>query len=287
MYNLELKEVNKKYRKSDFELKNISFSLPKGSIMGFIGENGAGKSTVINCILDIIKIDSGEIKIFGKTIKEQPVAIKEDIGLVLDSDNFQGNFDIKIIEDIFGSAYKNWDKKLFREYIEKFKLPIKQKISSYSKGMNMKLAISVALSHKPKILILDEPTSGLDPITREEVLDILLDFISNGKNSVLLSSHITSDLEKIADYIVFIHNGEIILNENKDELRYSYAIVKCSKEDFEKIDKADIIRYRMLKNQVDILIYDKKKIKNKYPNFIVDNATLDEMMLLFVKGEIC
>lgn len=287
MYNLELKDVNKIYKNSDFELKNISFSLPKGSILGFVGENGAGKSTVINCILDILRIDSGEIKIFGENIKEKPILIKENIGLVLDSNNFQGNFKIENVESIYSSAFKNWDSELFYEYVERFNLPIKQEIGKYSKGMAMKLAIAVAMSHRPKLLILDEPTSGLDPITREEVLDLLLDFVSDENNSVLLSSHITSDLEKIADYIVFIHDGEIILDKNKDELIYSYAIMKCSKADFEKVDREDIIRFRIKENQVDILVQDKEKMKNKYQGYILDNVSIDEIMLFLVKGEVC
>ena len=214
--NLEVKNLRKKY--NGFELKDINLELPKGMIMGLIGENGAGKTTTIKSILNLIKIDKGEIKIFGLNIKENEKKIKEDIGVVLDDGFFSEYLNPADINKIMRKMYKNWDEKLYFKYLEDFKLP-KNKISKeFSSGMKMKLKIAVALSHHPKLLILDEPTSGLDPVARSEILDIFQDFIQNEDNSIFVSSHITSDLEHIADYITFINEGKIVLSKTRDEL---------------------------------------------------------------------
>ena len=211
---LEIKNLSKKYE--EFELKDINLSLQKGMIMGLIGENGAGKSTTIKAILNLINTDNGEVKIFGKSNKEKE--IKEDIGVVLDDSFLSEYLNPNDINKIMKSIYKNWDEKIYFNYVEKFKLP-KDKISKeYSSGMKMKLKIAVALSHNPKLLILDEPTSGLDPIARNEILDIFQEFIQDEEHGIFVSSHITSDLENIADYITFINNGEIVLSRTRDEL---------------------------------------------------------------------
>ena len=213
---LTLNNVNKKYEKSNFSIRDISFVLPEGSILGFIGENGAGKSTTMNCILNVLRNDSGKIEIFGKEMSDEDTDIREDIGVVYDSNNFPEYLTALQLSNIFEKIYRRWDNSCFEEYLKRFGLPKSQKIKTYSRGMSMKLAIAVALSHESKFLILDEATSGLDPIMRDEILDVLLEFVKQENHSILLSSHITSDLEKIADYIVFIHNGEIILNKTKD-----------------------------------------------------------------------
>ena len=282
---LILKNVNKKYEKSNFAIKDISFSVPEGSIVGFIGENGAGKSTTMNCILNVIRRDSGTIEIFGREMTDEDIDIRENIGVVYDSNNFPEYLTAKQLSDILGRIYSKWDDFCFEQFLRRFGLPESQKIKSYSRGMSMKLAIAVALSHDSKLLILDEATSGLDPIMRDEILDVLLEFVKQENHSILLSSHITSDLEKIADYIVFIHNGEIILNKTKDELIYEYGVIRCSENDFHNILSEDILSSMKKDYQIDVLIKNRKLIEKKYKNLIVDSVSLDEIMLLLVKGE--
>ena len=281
--NLEVKNLRKKY--NGFELKDINLELPKGMIMGLIGENGAGKTTTIRSILNLIKIDKGEIKIFGLNIKENEKKIKEDIGVVLDDGFFSEYLNPADINKIMRKMYKNWDEKLYFKYLEDFKLP-KNKISKeFSSGMKMKLKIAVALSHHPKLLILDEPTSGLDPVARSEILDIFQDFIQNEDNSIFVSSHITSDLEHIADYITFINEGKIVLSKTRDELLEMYGIVKCSKSEFEKINKNDYVKFKVNRYEYDVLVEDKSKFKRKYDFKIIDKPTLDDIMLIYIKGE--
>lgn len=281
--SLEVKNLCKKY--NGFELKNINLNLPKGMIMGLIGENGAGKTTTIKSMLNLIQIDSGEIKIFGLNIKENEKKIKEDIGVVLDDSFFSEYLNPADINKIMRKIYKNWDEKLYDKYLEDFKLP-KNKISKeFSSGMKMKLKIAVALSHHPKLLILDEPTSGLDPVARSEILDIFQDFIQNEENSIFVSSHITSDLEHIADYITFINDGEIVLSKTRDELLEKYGIVKCSKSEFEKIDKNDYVKFKVNRYEYDVLVEDKAKFKRKYEFKIIDKPTLDDIMLIYIKGD--
>lgn len=282
---LILKNVNKKYEKSNFAIKDISFSVPEGSIVGFIGENGAGKSTTMNCILNVIRRDSGTIEIFGREMTDEDIDIRENIGVVYDSNNFPEYLTAKQLADILGRIYSKWDDFCFEQFLRRFGLPESQRIKTYSRGMSMKLAVAVALSHDSKLLILDEATSGLDPIMRDEILDVLLEFVKQENHSILLSSHITSDLEKIADYIVFIHNGEIILNKTKDELIYEYGVIRCSENDFHNILSEDILSSMKKDYQIDVLIKNRKLIEKKYKNLIVDSVSLDEIMLLLVKGE--
>ena len=280
---LEIKNLSKKY--DGFELKNVNIELPKGMIMGFIGENGAGKTTTIKATLNIINRDSGEIKIFGLENKENERKIKEDIGVVLDDSFLSEYLNPSDINKIMKNIYKNWDEKLYFKYIENFKLP-KEKISKeYSSGMKMKLKIAVALAHHPKLLILDEPTSGLDPVARNEILDIFQEFIQDENKGIFVSSHITSDLERIADYITFINNGEIILTKTRDELLENYGIVKCSEEQFKKIDKKDYIKYKKNKYEYDVLIENKYEFKNNYDISVIDKPSLEDIMLIYIKGE--
>lgn len=280
---LEIKNLSKKY--NGFELKNVNIELPKGMIMGFIGENGAGKTTTIKSILNIINRNSGEIKIFGLDNKENERKIKEDIGVVLDDSFLSEYLNPADINKIMKNIYKNWDEKLYFKYIEDFKLP-KEKISKeYSSGMKMKLKIAVALAHHPRLLILDEPTSGLDPVARNEILDIFQEFIQDENKGIFVSSHITSDLEHIADYITFINNGEIIFTKTRDELLENYGIVKCSEEQFKKIDKKDYIKYKKNRYEYDVLIEDKYEFKKKYDISVIDKPSLEDIMLIYIKGE--
>ena len=279
-YGIKIENLSKKYE--DFELKDVSFNVPCGSIVGLIGENGAGKSTTIKAILDLTEKESGVVEILGSTTLDKET--KEHIGVVFEGNNFPEELNAKELNNVLKNIYKYWNEEKFYGLLYDFKLPIQKKIKDYSRGMKMKLAILVALSHGTKLLILDEATNGLDPIIREEILDILLDFIQDETHTVLLSSHITSDLEKIADYIVFIKNGTVFLNASKDELIYEYGILKCKKEDFDKIDKEDIITYIKRENIYEILIYDKKEKKNKYKDLNIDKVTLDDIMLMYIKG---
>lgn len=280
---LEIKNLNKKY--DGFELKNVNITLPKGTIMGLIGENGAGKSTTIKSILNIIGIDSGEIKIFEKDVRKNEKEIKEDIGVVLDDSFLSDYLTPNDINRIMKNIYKKWDEKLYFKYIEDFKLPKSKMSKEFSSGMKMKLKIATSLSHHPKLLILDEPTSGLDPVARTEILDIFQDFIQDEEHGIFVSSHITSDLEHIADYITFISNGKIILSKTRDELLESYGIVKCSDEEFKKIDKNDFVKYKKSKYEYDVLVENKFEFKKKYNFEIIDKPTIDDIMLIYIKGE--
>ena len=280
---LEIKNLSKKY--NGFELKNVNIELPKGMIMGFIGENGAGKTTTIKSILNVINRDSGEIKIFGLDNKESERKIKEDIGVVLDDSFLSEYLNPSDINKIMKNIYRSWDEKLYFKYIEDFKLPKEKMSKEYSSGMKMKLKIAVALAHHPKLLILDEPTSGLDPVARNEILDIFQEFIQDEEHGVFVSSHITSDLEHIADYITFINNGEIIFTKTRDDLLENYGIVKCSEEQFKKIDKNDYIKYKKNKYEYDVLIENKYEFKKNYDISVIDKPSLEDIMLIYIKGE--
>ena len=238
---LELHQVCKafpkqKNMKSAFTLDHVSFSLPYGAILGFVGENGAGKTTTIGCILNTIVNKEGTIKLFGRQMRDADTDLRERIGVVYDSDNFPSYWTPTKLSQIMQGFYKTWDASLFQSYLDRFKLPAGLKIKHYSRGMSMKLAIAAAISHHPQLLILDEATSGLDPVMRDEMLDVFLEFVQEEDHSILLSSHITSDLEKIADYIVFIHDGKIILTASKNDLVYNYAVMRLKESQFQALD---------------------------------------------------
>lgn len=265
-----------------FSLDNVSFKVPKGRIVGFIGENGAGKSTTINLILNELNKDSGQIQVFG--IDHTIPTVKENIGVVFDECNFHDVFTAADIEKILKRVYKTWDSNLFSQYLKKFKIPTKKTIGTFSKGMKMKLSIICAMAHRPKLLILDEATTGLDPVVRDEVLDLFLEFIQDEDCSIFFSSHITSDIQKIADYVILIHQGKIIFEEQKDNLVYNYGVEKCGKEKFAQFSSDDYIIHRTTNMSVECLVHDKEAFKQKYKNIIVDNATLEDIMLFYVKG---
>lgn len=280
---LKVEDLTKSY--NDFKLKDVEFSLPKGSIMGLVGENGAGKTTIIKLILNLIKRESGSIKVFDLDNIENDKQIKEKIGVVLDESYFHDNLRTQDINLIMDNIYSNWDQPLFLYYLKKFKLPMDKIVKDFSKGMKMKLSIAVALSHDPQFLILDEPTSGLDPIIRSEILDIFQDFIQDEEKSILFSTHITSDLDKIADYITFIHEGAIIFSESKDDMINNFGIIKCGKDDFNKIDKIDIVGYRKNQFGYEVLINNKDFQYSKYDELVIDSANLEEIMLLYIRRD--
>ncbi|MDE7424252.1 MAG: ABC transporter ATP-binding protein [Lachnospiraceae bacterium] len=281
---LELQEISKAFPKSNFTLDKLSFSLPYGAILGFVGENGAGKTTTIGCILNTVRKDSGVVKLFGKEMQDDDTDIWEKIGVVYDGDNFPGFWTAKQLSEVMSGIYTQWDNALFQKYLEDFHLSSKQKIKDYSRGMTMKLVIAVALSHHPQLLILDEATSGLDPIMRDEMLNIFLEFVQEESHSILLSSHITSDLEKVADYITFIHNGKLIMTVSNNDLS-NYAVMRCKESQFLALDPSDIIAYRKRDFQIDVLVSNGKEAQRKYKNSVVDHVSVDEIMLLLVKGE--
>lgn len=281
-YILQVNGLTKKY--ADFTLDHITFELPKGTIMGLIGENGAGKSTTINGILDLIKRDDGTVTFWGQELSSSK-QLKEDIGVVFDGINFYETLTPMKVGKISKAAYSQWDEHLYNNYLKRFQLPQDKEIKTLSKGMKMKLAIAVALSHNPKLLILDEATSGLDPVMRDDILDVFLEFVQDENHSILMSSHITTDLEKVADYITFIHDGKVLFCKTKDELRYNYGIIRCGAAIFDSIDTSEVLAYRKDDYQWNVLIADKEKAKRKYKTAVVDDATIDDILLLYVKGE--
>lgn len=282
---LELTHLSKQYSASSFALDDISFALPYGSIMGYVGENGAGKTTTIGCILNTLSKDGGAVYLLGEEMQDHTTFLRENIGVVYDGDNFPPYLSAAQLSKVMQGLYSNWDEDCFFTQLSDFKINITQKIKTYSRGMTMKLAIAAALSHHPKLLILDEATSGLDPIMRDEILDILLDFVQDEEHSVLVSSHITSDLEKIADYITFIHEGKIILCESKDNLIYNYAVLRCNNQQFAMLEKEDILAYRKRDYQTDVLITDIKIAQKKYSEVVADRVSIDEILLLLVRGK--
>lgn len=282
---LQVKDLCKAYKGTNFKLQNVSFTIPKGSIMGFVGKNGAGKSTTINTILNIIQKDSGEVTFFGQQMTDRSTSLRDRIGVVFDAVNFSGELTPGKLEKVLSDIYKNWDANLFFAYLERFSLPQNKKIKTFSRGMTMKLSLSVALSHKATLLILDEATAGLDPVVREEILDVFLEFVENEENSILISSHISSDLEKISDYITFINNGSIILAEKKDTLIYEYGIARMKQSDFEKLDRSEFLASRKRGLQLEVLVQDKNAFAKKHPTVLVDHATIDELLSLLTREE--
>ncbi len=281
--NIELQNVSKKYK--DFELKNVSFNVPEGCVVGLIGENGAGKSTTIKSILNITKCN-GNINIFGENHIKNEKKLKEDIGVVLDDSFLSDYLTAKRVNSIMKDVYKTWDENKYMNLLKQFNLPIDKLIKDFSSGMKMKLKIAVAISHNPKLLILDEPTSGLDPVVRNEILDIFRRYIEEDETrSILLSTHITTDLEHISDYIVLIKNGRIIFNLPTDELLENYGIIKCSKEDFNRLDEKDYVQYQKGKYQYEVLTNDKSNIKRKYNITTIDKPSIEDIMLFYIKGE--
>lgn len=280
---LTVSGLTKKYK--EFTLSDISFEVPQGTIVGLIGENGAGKSTTLNAILGLIHKDRGEISIFGNPIEELQPEVKENIGVVFDGTNFSEELTPQRLNKVLKGIYVSWDEDYFFSLLKKLSLPTAKKIKSFSKGMKAKLSIAVAFAHHPKLLILDEATSGLDPIVRDDILDMFLDFVQDEENSILVSSHITSDLEKVADYIVFIHEGRLIFSKPKDELLENYGIVKCGAAQFDALNKQDIITYRKQDYEWQVLVADRRSAEKKYPKAMVIPATIDEIMLLYVRGE--
>ncbi|MCI8537158.1 MAG: ABC transporter ATP-binding protein [Oscillospiraceae bacterium] len=281
---IEIKGLCKSY--PDFALDHIDLTVPGGSILGLIGENGAGKSTTIKCILNLVRWDAGSIRILGQDNIERDVSLKQDIGVVLDECFFHDNLRASDVDTILRRVYKRWDRDLFSNYCRQFGLPEKKTIKEYSRGMKMKLSLAAALAHRPRLLILDEATSGLDPVVRDEILDEFLSFIQDEDHGILLSSHITSDLEKAADYITYIHRGRVTLSGAKDELLEQYGRLVCRASDLEKLDKSLVVGVRKSQFGCEALVNDRAGLRKAYPELTVDPVSLEDIMVFTVKGEI-
>ncbi len=264
-----------------FTLDCVSFRVPKGRIVGFIGENGAGKSTTIRLILNELKRDGGAVELLGRDPADP--AARAEVGVVFDVCNFPEVFTPRDVERVLSGVYPAWDGQAYRGYLKRFALPEKKRVKTLSKGMKMKLAISAALAHKPKLLILDEATAGLDPVVRDEILDLLLDFIQDEEHSVFFSSHITSDIQKIADYVVLIHQGQIVFDEEKDVLLDRYGILRCPKG--AEVEPGDYIVRRETGVSAEYLVRDRAEAGRKYPKAVADAASLEDIMLFYIKGE--
>ncbi|MFJ7731723.1 ABC transporter ATP-binding protein [Lysinibacillus sp. NPDC097231] len=275
---LEITNLCKSYK--DFSLKDVNFSLERGYIMGFIGPNGAGKSTTIKLIMNLIKKDSGQIKIFGLDNRKSEISIKEKIGFVYDENHYYEDLTVQEMKSIISPFYSQWDENLFKKYAKDFGLPLKKQIKHLSKGMKMKFSLAIALSHNAELLIMDEPTSGLDPLIRSELLDVLQSLMQDEKKSVFFSTHITSDLDKIADYITLVNNGEVILSKTKDELFDEYCVVKGSKDHLKS--DMDNIFIGLRENQFgfEALSQNKNKvIQYLGDSVIIEKPTLEDIMV--------
>ncbi len=278
---LSIQHLTRRYE--GFTLDDVSLTVPAGCIVGLIGENGAGKSTTLSAALGLIRADGGETRFFGENLSTNP-ALMEDIGAVLDGVGLHESLTVRQAARVHAAAYRKWDEALFRDFLRRFSLPEKKRIRELSKGMKMKLALALALSHRPKLLILDEATSGLDPVMRDDLLDVFLEFVQDEEHSILMSSHISTDLEKAADYLVFIHHGKVLFACEKDELRDKWGVLRCGETLFQRLDKDRILAFRKEAYQYSVLVSDKADCRRQYPDAAVDDATIDETLLLYVKG---
>ena len=280
---IELQGLCKAY--PSFSLHNINLTLPGGTIMGLIGENGAGKTTTIKCILNLVRRDAGTITVMGHDNLEQEQLAKVDIGVVLDECFFHDALRPADLNRILAPIFPNWSTELFHTYLSQFQLPEKKLIKEFSRGMKTKLSLAAALAHRPKLLILDEPTAGLDPVVREEILDEFLAFIQDESHSILLSSHITTDLEKIADYITYLHQGQVVLSDTKDNILCQYGRLSCTAAQLLAIDPAELLQVRRGSYSCQALVPNLAAFRRAHPELTVDAVSLDEIMLFVAKGE--
>lgn len=279
---LEVIDITKKYE--NYILDNINFTCQEGSIMGLIGPNGAGKTTIINAVLDIIKLDSGNIRIFGKEHTQLTKEDKENLAVVYDENSLPEHLTPEEVGKIFRELYTNWNNKDYIQYLERLEIPQKVAIRDMSKGNKVKINLAVALAHNPRLLILDEITGALDPIMRDEILRLFLEFIQDETKSILFSSHITSDLEKIADYITFINSGHLIFSREKDDLICTHKLVKCRASKFDELDKQGIVAYHKDMNSVEFILDSSVGSVADQREVIVEEPTIEEIMLILAKG---
>ncbi len=278
---IEIHGLCKSY--GSFALKDVDLTLPGGAILGLIGENGAGKTTTIKCILNLVRRDRGEIAIFGRDNRED--AAREEVGVVLDECFFHDTLRPRDLNAVLAPSYRSWDAGTFRRYLDKFQLPEGKPVKEFSRGMKMKLSLAAALAHAPRLLILDEATAGLDPVVRDEILDEFLAFNADEDHAVLISSHITSDLEKVADYIAYLHQGELALSGPRDEILDKYGRVGCTAAQLRALDPGLTLRTRTGPYGCEALVTDRELVKRKHPELTVDPASLEDIMLFIGKGE--
>lgn len=268
-----------------FELDHVTLRVPRGTIMGLIGENGAGKTTTLKALLGIIRPDEGKISILGQTGTAGIQAAKERVGVVLDEGFFPDTFTAKEMNTVCKRIYNTWQPDAFVGWLHRLGLPDNKKYKELSKGMRTKLAISVALSHQAELLILDEATGGLDPVVRAEMLDVFLDFMQDERHAILFSTHITTDLERIADEITFLHGGRVVLQQEKDSILTAYGILKCGQMEYDALDRqVDAVGSRKGAFGYEVLLRDRHAYLRAHPDAIIDPATLDDMMLYTIRG---
>lgn len=279
---LKIDHLQKKYK--NFSL-DCSLEIKQGYVTGLIGQNGAGKSTTFKAILGLISIDGGTVNILGKDLKEFDAKDKEKLGIVLSDSGFSGYLTIKDIIPVLSSLYKEFDQDLFMEQVKKFHLPCDKKIKDFSTGMKVKLKVLVAISHNAELLILDEPTSGLDVIARDELLEILREYMEKDeRHSILISSHISSDLETLCDDIYMMHEGKIILHEDTDVLLSDYALLKVAEEQYSKLDKEFILRSKKESYGYSCLTNQKQYYLENYPNIAIEKGSIDELITMMIRG---
>lgn len=282
---VELTNVTKKYK--DFSVKNVNLQVKQGFVTGFIGANGAGKSTTIKMMMNLIKPDDGEIKLFGLDYKTHEKDIKERIGFVYDGNVFYEGMNLKDIKRIVGPAYKRWDDPLFYQYVEQFELPLNKPIKTFSKGMQMKASLAIALSHHAELIIMDEPTAGLDPIFRRELLGLLQDLMVDGSRTILFSTHITSDLDRIADYIAFIQRGELVFNQSIHDVAENYALVKGRIDLLDSDTEKEFVHIHRAPTGFEALTDNVKAVKDIFgQSVVIEPATLEDIMY-YTKGREC
>ena len=274
MNAIELKGLKKSF--PDFTLGPVDLSVPEGTILGLIGENGAGKSTTIKLMLGLLRTDAGSITILGQDAKKLD---KNEIGVVLDEPGFPTLLNAKEVRSFLKDIYRNWDDVLWQDYLRRFELPQEKKFSDFSKGMKMKLAIAAAMSHHARLLILDEPTSGLDPVVRDEVVTILSEFTREPDHSILLSSHIVSDLEKLCDYIAFLHKGQLLLHEEKDALYEEYGLLRCDLETLRALDPASVIGKKETPYGAEVILR-----REAAGGLALSPIGIEELFVFMVKG---
>ena len=278
---LEVNNLNVTH-KSGFKIKDVSFTIPKGCIVGLIGENGAGKTTIINSILGLQKLESGIIKLFDKEFDLNDVVLKEQIGICFSETYLNKNLKIYQIEKIYKGLYKNWDSDYFYSFLDKFNISKNKMISECSSGMQKILSIILSLSYYPQLLIFDEPTNALDPVRRKEILDLFQEFVLDENRTLIFSSHITSDIEQIADIIIYIRDGKVEFIEESTKLLHDNVLIKCLKNDFDKFKNKDIIAYCETNNGYEVITPRSNLVEND--NIVIDNLDLEKIMNIYAKG---
>ena len=281
-YALEIRDAVKRYER--FTLDHVTLRVPRGTIMGLIGENGAGKTTLIRLLLGMARPDAGEFSLLDAQGEAALSAAKARVGVVLDEGFFPEHFTAAQVARCCRALYPGWDGEAFGRWLTRFSLPARQKLRALSRGMKTKLSLAVALSHGAELLVLDEATSGLDPVVRAEVLDIFQDYMQDERHAILFSTHITTDLARVADEITFLHRGQVVLQQSKDEILSRYGVLKCSREAFAALSREEVAGAREGAFGCEARVRDRASYLRRHPDAVIDPATLDDVMLFTIKG---